>query len=290
MIIVQLSGGLGNQLFQYAFAYSRAKELGVQLKIDLSFYDDYEWHDYSLAPFNLSALAANSDEIAEIKKLDNGVLYKVKQRLLKGIKHQLVEENLLFNKKYLKIHQNSYIIGYWQSEKYFCNHWSDLMNEFRINISPSSNNLELLKEVQSEQSSISLHIRRGNYANIESVNLVHGTMPISYYEDAINFFEGEIVNPKFYVFSDDISWAKDNLKLKHPSVFVDHNDDKCDYEDLRLMANCKHHIIANSTFSWWGAYLNSNSTKIVIGPKQWFSDVDKNKEAVDIIPKNWVKL
>jgi len=164
------------------------------------------------------------------------------------------------------------------------------MNEFRINISPSSNNLELLKEVQSEQSSISLHIRRGNYANIESVNLVHGTMPISYYEDAINFFEGEIVNPKFYVFSDDISWAKDNLKLKHPSVFVDHNDDKCDYEDLRLMANCKHHIIANSTFSWWGAYLNSNSTKIVIGPKQWFSDVDKNKEAVDIIPKNWVKL
>ena len=95
-----LTGGLGNQLFQYAFAYSRAKELGVQLKIDLSFYDDYEWHDYSLAPFNLSALAANSDEIAEIKKLDNGVLYKVKQRLLKGIKHQLVEENLLFNKKY----------------------------------------------------------------------------------------------------------------------------------------------------------------------------------------------
>ena len=162
------------------------------------------------------------------------------------------------------------------------------MNEFRINISPSSNNLELLKEVQSEQSSISLHIRRGNYANIESVNLVHGTMPISYYEDAINFFEGEIVNPKFYVFSDDISWAKDNLKLKHPSVFVDHNDDKCDYEDLRLMANCKHHIIANSTFSWWAAWLNQKPDKRVIAPRQWSFPGAKFKPVVDtLIPSDW---
>ena len=290
MIVVQLSGGLGNQLFQYAFAYSRAKELGVELKIDLSFFDNYEWHAYSLNPFNLSVKRAVREDVEWIKSKDSTLLWKVKRRVFSVVNHQLVEENLLFNPKYLKINRNSYLIGYWQSEKYFENFWDEIKSEFQIVRSPSSKNIELLKKINREGTSISLHIRRGNYVTIDSVNKMHGTVSMEYYDKAISLIEQKVPDPNFYVFSDDIQWVKENLKTKHTLVFVDINDAESDFEDLRLMSNCKHNIIANSTFSWWGAYLNTNPNKIVIAPERWFADNLKNKEAKDIIPLNWIKL
>ena len=287
MIISQLSGGLGNQLFQYAYGLSRAIELGEEFKIDLSFYLNYKWHTYSLEPFNISAKLANANEIDYIKCLDKKIFNKIKRKVFNNNFHCINEENLLFNSKYLKINKSSYITGYWQCENYFNNYFPIIANEFEIKIPPCLKNQSLIDEINSEKESVSLHIRRGNYVNEENVSKIHGTVSMKYYESAINYIELNSVNPKFYIFSDDINWAKENLKLSHRVIFVDINDDQTDYEDIRLMSLCKNNIIANSTFSWWGAYLNKNNDKIVIAPKQWFKDPIKNNEAKNIIPLSW---
>jgi hypothetical protein len=290
MIISQLSGGLGNQLFQYAYGYSRALELGVEFKIDLSFYETYEWHTFSLNPFNISAKIANTEEISFIKSLDHRFQNKIMRKLNLVNPHCINEKNLLFNPKYLSINKQSYVTGYWQSEKYFLDNLKNIFNEFSIKILPTKKNQELINDIISEKESVSLHIRRGNYVDIEHVNKIHGTVSLEYYELAINYFLKNVISPKFYIFSDDIRWAQKNLKLNKRVLFVDINDDLTDYEDLRLMSLCKNNIIANSTFSWWGAYLNSNANKIVFAPKKWFADSKKNFESKNIIPDNWKKI
>lgn len=290
MIISQLSGGLGNQLFQYAYGYSRALELGVEFKIDLSFYETYEWHNFSLNPFNISAKIANSNEISYVKSLDNQFQNKIMRKLNLVNPHCINEKNLLFDPKYLNINKQSYVTGYWQSEKYFFDNLTNIFDEFSIKISPTKENQELINEIISEKESVSLHIRRGNYANIEQVNKIHGTLNLEYYELAINYFLKNALSPKFYIFSDDIRWAQKNLKLNKRVLFVDINDDFTDYEDLRLMSLCKNNIIANSTFSWWAAYLNNNANKIVFAPNKWFADSKKNFESKNIIPDSWKKI
>lgn len=159
-----------------------------------------------------------------------------------------------------------------------------------IKIEPSAINLQILKEIKTNNQSVSLHIRRGNYVNVESVNKVHGTTKLNYYYEAIKAIAKICEQPVFYIFSDDINWAKENLKLSYKHVYIDHNSAKKDYEDLRLMSACKHNILANSTFSWWGAWLNVNKEKIIIAPREWFADPEKNKESESIIPKTWVRL
>jgi hypothetical protein len=290
MIISQLSGGLGNQLFQYAFGFARAKALGVEFKLDLSFYEDYDWHDYSLGPFNITAHIAKGEDIKRIKELDSKLIQKFKKKLFSSNYHCIYEDSLLFNPIYLKPQKSSYLVGYWQCEKYFTDVWQILCKEFEITIPPNGKNQDFLDKINSEKSSISLHIRRGNYVTIDSVNQIHGTISLDYYEKAIEFFGSTVENPFFYVFSDDIEWAKAHLKINFPVLFVDINDDKTDFEDLRLMSSCKHNIIANSTFSWWAAYLNRNNDKVVIAPDKWFADPLKNAETINIIPKNWRKI
>jgi hypothetical protein len=113
---------------------------------------------------------------------------------------------------------------------------------------------------------------------------------MEYYEKAISYFGDLNENPTFYVFSDDIEWARLNLNIPYNAVFVDINDDNSDYEDLRLMTLCKHNILANSTFSWWGAYLNKNPNKSVIAPKMWFKDEILNQQTTDLIPKSWIRI
>jgi hypothetical protein len=129
-----------------------------------------------------------------------------------------------------------------------------------------------------------LHIRRGDYLT----NIVHNTNKEDYYKNAIKLIEEKVKNPVFYIFSDEIEWVKQNFDIKYPTVYVDFNDALTNFEDIKLMSSCKHNIIANSSFSWWSAWLNENSNKIVIAPKQWFTDVSRNTK--DIIPKSWIKI
>jgi hypothetical protein len=137
---------------------------------------------------------------------------------------------------------------------------------------------------------VSVHIRRGDYVTNSHTNAVHGTCSLEYYENAINYISEKVKAPHFFVFSDDYKWALENFKNRsYPVTCISNNADK-NYEDLTLMYNCKHHIIANSSFSWWGAWLNPNEDKIVIGPKQWFKSKKQSTDTKDVMPKEWVKM
>ncbi|HET6995265.1 MAG TPA: alpha-1,2-fucosyltransferase, partial [Chitinophagaceae bacterium] len=142
-----------------------------------------------------------------------------------------------------------------------------------------------LDEIRSVNA-VSIHVRRGDYVNDKETNAVHGVCSIDYYREAINRLSGEISEPRFYIFSDDMDWARANLPISpHLAVYVDNNQ-MASHEDLRLMSSCKHHIIANSSFSWWGAWLSDYAGKKVIAPRNWFRTLE-NK---DIIPNGWITL
>ncbi len=135
---------------------------------------------------------------------------------------------------------------------------------------------------------VSLHIRRGDYVKVKETNDFHGVCSIAYYETAIELITNKINDPVFYIFSDDMDWVKKNFNIRQNHVFVDANDAATNYEDMRLMSLCKHNIIANSSFSWWGAWLNPSSSKTVIAPKKWMKD--PSIETIDLIPGNWIRL
>jgi hypothetical protein len=152
----------------------------------------------------------------------------------------------------------------------------------------SSPNEEMAHRIGGEESAVSIHVRRGDYVSDAGTNRFHGTCSVDYYHDAVDRISGFAPASHFFVFSDGIDWAKENLRLRQPVTYVDFNDGEKNYEDLRLMSLCKHHIIANSSFSWWGAWLNPNPDKIVIAPKKWFNDPSINTD--DLIPNSWLRL
>jgi len=135
--------------------------------------------------------------------------------------------------------------------------------------------------------SVSVHIRRGDYISNPITNQYHGSLDIGYYQNALKIMLKKINNPHFFVFSDDYEWAERNIKSDSPITYIKHNSAK-NYEDLRLMSMCKHHIIANSSFSWWGAWLASNKNKMVIGPQKWF--LGKKYNDADRMPENWIRI
>jgi hypothetical protein len=183
--------------------------------------------------------------------------------------------------------KNVYLDGYWQSEKYFREIKDVIRSEFQVKYPQDTKSQEIGKVISSTQS-VSVHVRRGNYASNPRVNSHHGTCAVEYYQECAKTIEGKLSSPHYFVFSDDIAWAKVNLDFHYPTTFVDHNDPSHDYEDLRLMSMCRHHIIANSTFSWWAAWLNANPDKIVLAPRQWLNDPAIDTR--DLLPSNWIRV
>ncbi len=285
-IITQLTGGLGNQLFQYAIARTISMRQNIPMKIDISFFEHYEWHEYSLSPFNIKKEYASKEECDDIKNGNHTILNRL---LIKSKNNTVEENNFYFDSKYLDVKGSKYLIGYWQSEKYFKEIEEIIRKEFEILIEPSDINKKVLDKI-SVENSVSIHIRRGNYVTNETVNTFHGTCSLEYYYSAIDYFKEKLENPVFYIFSNDMEWCKQNLIFEGNKVFLDHNDDKTDYEDLRLMKNCKYNIIANSTFSWWAAWLNNYKDKVIIAPKKWFSDEKGQSQIQDLLPLSWIVM
>jgi hypothetical protein len=145
-----------------------------------------------------------------------------------------------------------------------------------------------IAEQISRVNSVSLHVRRGDYVANLKVAAIHGLCSKEYYASAIKFISKKVERPHFFVFSDDINWVENNFKINYPCTYINQNFSNESYNDLRLMSLCQHNIIANSSFSWWGAWLNCNSEKIVIAPKKWFANSDKRCD--DLIPEKWVRL
>ncbi len=285
MIVVKMSGGLGNQLFQYAAGRSLSIRYQTPLKLDISSYENSDKRSFKLEHFNIHAKIATQSDIQQFYRPRN-ILRGVLKRLgviptTKKIYEQreFVFDERLFNQSA----KNIYLKGYWQNETYFEDIHHVIHEELQVNSPLSKSTQASLTDIFNHES-VSIHIRRGDYASEISTNQKHGLLPLDYYENAIQWISTCITNPKFYVFSDDGEWVKDNLSLPNNVEYMI-NSERTDIDDFRLLSACKHHIIANSTFSWWGAWLSQNPDKIIVAPKQWLSIQDASE--IDIIPSRW---
>ena len=281
MIIIRIIGGLGNQMFQYAYAKALRKK-GYNLKIDITAFETYKLHGgYQLNKFDLDLKEATKEEIKSFYKKD--IISQILNRL--NIKHTIIKEKgLSFKRRLLKPSDNTYIQGYFQSEKYL----SDITNIneiFTINNPISNYTNEIKKHILDSNNSCSMHIRRGDYIN----DPIFEVCEIDYYEKAMKFMEEKIGNMTYFVFSNDIKWVKENIKAKN-IIYINSDEPRIPHEDILLMSLCKNNIIANSSFSWWGAYLNQNKEKLIVAPKKWFKTAKKIKQSKDLVPKSWIRL
>jgi len=286
MIITRISGGLGNQMFQYAIAKSMAKRNKDTFKLDISFYPKQTLRKYELNYFNIDENIATKKECTQLRGRE-GFIYKIKRKIGMVVarpKSYIFETNITkFDEEIWKKKGDIYLDGFWQNEKYFKNIREEILNDFTLKDSISTEANRYLKHIKNTNS-ISLHVRRGDYVKDNHTNNVHGVCDIVYYKKAIQYMQSKIQNPFFYIFSDDIAWCKENFNFLKNKTFID--DTKTAFDDLELMKNCRHSIIANSTFSWWGAWLNENEDKVVVGPKIWFA----NNNNINITCKGWIKI
>jgi hypothetical protein len=292
MIILKLIGGMGNQLFQYSMGRALALRNNTNLKIDISGFDNQSGittpRKYALMYFNIKENFADEQEISNVKggNVSDACSFFQKVGISKKKNSNIVEPSFNFHEEILHVGSDIYLDGYWQTEKYFKDAGDALRKEFTLKDEFSIENKEITKEIK-DSNAVSLHIRRGDYVAHAGTSKFHGICSLEYYTSATKHIAEKVKKPVFYIFSDDIEWVKENLKIDFPTRYVSDGILK-DYEELMLMSYCKHNIIANSSFSWWGAWLNNNPEKIVIAPRQWFADTSIITS--DVIPENWIKL
>lgn len=281
-------------MFQYAFGRSLADRLGVELAVDLSDTTLQIHNGFELdTVFNIHVKIATKTDLHAVLgwqrfKFIRNIIVKP-GRIFAGVIRYIVEPHFHFASEMLRLPDKVYLDGYWQSEKYFFQARENIRREFAFRYPPSEiNEITVSELLNTDETTISLHVRRGDFINNPTVHQVHGVCSLDYYRAAIHYLVARIKHPRFYVFSDDLEWANSNLNLSYPHVFISHNRGKTSYEDMRLMSLCHHHIIANSSFSWWGAWLNPSPEKIIVAPKNWFVTSERNSQ--DVIPEGWITL
>lgn len=290
MVLVKLMGGLGNQLFQYACGRRLAHVRSTSLKLDVSDLGTPSGRVYALRPLNISAEIASDAEIWRFKtpSLIKGALKRAGIVRVAHREHNVVRErHFHFDEKILSLPDDIYLEGYWQSERYFKDVESLIRQEFSPRRDLASENVSLAAMI-SARNAVSVHLRRGDYVSSAKTNAVHGVCSLDYYRHAAQLIARLVGDPSFFVFSDDPEWAMGNLHLGYEVEYVTNNLGKSDFDDFRLMTLCKHHIIANSSFSWWGAWLCRNADKRVIAPAKWLSAKEHNTK--DIVPASWIRL
>lgn len=288
MIVTKLVGGLGNQMFQYAAGRALALRHGTEVLVDRRAFGDYKLRAYGLDCFVAKPTAASA---AMLPRMSGGSrVHRMLRRLISPYDYYYAcESQFTYDPSFLSLPDNTYLDGYWQSERYFCDFAEVIRSDFSFSMAPSLKNAEWLDHIN-DVMSVSVHVRRGDYVHDPQANYVHGTCSLEYYEQAISCMRERLdIDPVLFVFSDDPEWVMKHINIRRYShYFITNNDANTNYEDLRLMANCKHHIIANSTFSWWGAWLNLSTEKIVVAPRRWFRT--DNLSDVDLIPDSWLRV
>jgi hypothetical protein len=265
MIIIKVKGGLGNQLFQYCMGKCLASKLKTSLKFNILGYEYDKSRQFELGNFKIPKLDTDISPL-----LDDYFEY--------------YREPHFNHKDFGLINRNIYFDGYWQCEKYFIDIKDILIRELVLKESSIASVNEKAKEITNAHA-VAVHIRRGDY--LEENNITRfGILPFEYYIKAIGFIKKRISNAQFYFFSDDIDWVKNNLKLSNNYFLISRYVTQNSIEDFHLMTKCAHHIIANSSFSWWAAWLNQNEQKIVIGPRKWFNSSVPNTK--DVLPESWI--
>lgn len=300
MVIVRISNGLGNQLFQYALGRSLAIKNNTELVLDVSSFNQQKTGDafrhYTLDHFNVAGRFATKNDFKQIGITDPNkqdfftkARKKMKQSLESGKpiheRKVITEPSFTFIPDILNVDHDCYLIGIWQSEKYFEEIKPQIIKDFTLK-APFSKNAEILKQKIMSGNSVAIHVRRGDQVSDPRLAKKHGVLTDEYYSSAVAYIKEKTTSPRFFVFSDEIEWVKKNLNLGENVTYVsDHG--LADYEELIIMSLCKHTIVAKSSYSWWGAWLNQNPEKIVITPKNRFGKPGNDE---DLIPSDWVRL
>uniref|UniRef100_A0A832DRW5 Alpha-1,2-fucosyltransferase n=1 Tax=candidate division WWE3 bacterium TaxID=2053526 RepID=A0A832DRW5_UNCKA len=294
MITVDIFGGLGNQMFQYALGRHLALKTGSSLTLRHIDVGAFSKREYALGCFKLAKRVQVKSEVRGLMLEFTKVLEKI---FPLGRGETFVrEKSFRFDPKILKLNgstrlaargKNIHLHGYWQSEKYFKDIRETILEDFTPVHPLSGRNQKVLEEIE-RSNSVSVHVRRGDYVIDPKTHKFHGVCGPDYYRKAVEIVAKRVREPVFYFFSDDIDWVKKNLKTRFRDVYVDWNTGEQSYLDMQLMSRCKHHILANSSFSWWGAWLNRNPDKIVIAPERWFQD--QAVDTRDLIPEGWLRV
>jgi Glycosyl transferase family 11 len=294
-VVVRQISGLGNQLFQYAAGKYYASRHGAEMRMAIEPEQNAFSHGYP-RPFLLSHFSITAP-VAELTATEKRILATRRSlqpavallKRLRGI--QVFREDIAQRYRFLQdlpLEKNVrmlYLAGYWQAHRIADDIGDTLRIDLQLKQTARGKNLTVLEQIAQSENPVSLHVRRGDYTLAIEGNIA---LPLEYYSRAITMMQERLHNPTFFVFSDDIEFTKANLPRDLRVVFVDHNDSASSHEDLRLMSSCHHHIIANSTFSWWGAWLNGRPDKIVMAPKYWHLKHDSYYP--DLLPSDWILI
>ena len=287
MIIAVLKGGLGNQLFQYACARALSLRNGEPVKFDVTGYIGAMTGDtprqYLLSKFNIHNEMIATNEEVRIFKYPYGKISKG----WRMVRTKLGLHNVGYVPRILKKKGDLYLDGFWQTERYFTDCADIIRKELTLKDPMSAEAIAYASLISSTPESVSLHVRRGDVARDSQTNPYYGICTPEYYTHALEYIGTHLKNPHIFIFSDDPAWVIENISIPFPFTVVSGKSIP-DYEELSLMSMCTHHIIANSTFSWWGAWLNTNPKKIVIAPKRWITKYEIRHK--DTVPKEWVRV
>ncbi len=295
MIITNIIGGLGNQMFQYACARALSIKLGLPLKVAVDMFHGYTLHQ-GLELSKVFALDLVFAQPADLRGMIGTA------RAHPGVRKVLARPSFacLRNRRFIAepssrywpelsqhVDSGAYLHGYWQSEYYFSEYAADIRQEFSFRHVFAGKNAEVARMIQSGPA-ISVHVRRGDYVSNPKALSMHGTCTPEYYFSAIDTLLERVPRARLFAFSDDPQWVAEVLAPRYPGlVLVDHNHGEHSYHDMHLMSLCQHNIIANSSFSWWGAWLNAYLDKMVIAPKVWFAN---GTDASDLVPSDWERM
>ena len=289
---MRIMGGLGNQMFQYALGRRLAFERKVPLKLDLSWFEAQELREFELNQFNIQAEIATEDEVYRVRNFSGNRFIRkaysiIHNRLPFNLKREVYEHNVgTFHEEILKAPKNCFLGGYWQSEHYFEEIAKLIKKEFQPIIELSSEDILLARKMRQNPNSVSIHIRRGDYLSNYRKIARHYICTPDYYIEAIDHLKQKLgVKAELFIFSDDPEWCKNELSINEERYQIISGTKRSSSHELIMMSHCNHHIIPNSSFSWWGAWLSQNPNKMIVSPKKWL----RNHKTPDIVPKGWIQ-
>ena len=293
MVIVRLMGGLGNQMFQYAAARRVALTNNVPLKLDVSWFARSPDRAYALHALSIQEAFASPDDLRQLTAPSarglGRLVFRLRRRFKIGHRWTWIQERRLsrFDRRLLTATSPVYLDGYWQSERYFGDIADTIRHDFTIAAPADGRSREILDQIVATES-VSVHVRRGDYVSDARKSTARSVCTPDYYRRCVTRISQRLANPHLFLFSDDPAWVSANLRFEHPTTLVSTVPARPEHEDLRLMSACRHHIIANSSFSWWGAWLNPRPDKLVLAPRRWMNDPRVDDR--DVLPPAWVRV
>ena len=285
-MIVRLAGGLGNQFFQYAFGRVHAEKTGEELSLDTWAFHRDKLRNYELDKYNIK-----KSKQRFWRRVFCNIVWELKSHightrwLEKIVKMECEKENFLLQEITTK---DAYAVGYWHNVKFFDAYADMIKSELRYNGVLSDKQKEMIKTMQNEQS-VAMHIRRTDHLS-NTCKKIYADIEKQYYLSAIEYLQKQVGKVQIYVFSDDIEWCKKEYADTENLIFIDGSISASPHTDVELMRNCKHFIITNSTFSWWSSWLAEYENKIIVAPKRWLVDDEKDRKMIEALAKDYILL